>query len=175
MPEPPGSRVDEHGDLTRMPRPEDGCRGRVEDLIDALHFEEVIARAESAKLLEPACTGLLAHRIRRGTGDRALRLDARKILRPAEPPRDRPGSPMREHLVQIRLGQPKPPAGANARGHVLEKTVRKRPEVRRDLLVGERRGEQPDPAVDVVSYAARRDHAIVEPHGGHAANRKAVA
>ena len=63
----------------------------VEDVIDDLHFEEVVARAERAALLRAALDGVVADRVRVGAVEAAVGLGVVDVAR-ASPGRGRRGS-----------------------------------------------------------------------------------
>jgi hypothetical protein len=76
--EPAGSAVDHHADLAAG-EPELRGDGRIEDLRDFLHLEEVVTRAQAAHLVQAALDSPRTDLSRSGTGDHAFVLAPRQV------------------------------------------------------------------------------------------------
>ena len=169
------ARVDHHHHLAGRD-PEGGGRLAVEDLVDHLHLEEMVAGAQAADLRQAALQGLPADRV--GVGARAWR----------RPPRCGRGPPRRPGRARPGTARPARPAGAARAG--VSRSAPRAPvpwgtrrielvqqllESRGDVVPAQAGAHQPHAAVDVEADAARRDHALALVDGGHAADGKAVA
>src|SRR5918995_881251 len=168
MPEPARARVDQHRHLI-VAKPVDLGRGRVENALNALKLDEVVARAHRPELAGTPVARSVRNRGRVGAGEAAAGLGAVEILRAAERPR-----PLPEHGVDLRT-----PAGtafrlAGAGRNGTGDLVHERLPPAAEVGLGQRQGEQAHPPVDVGADAPPRDDTLGEVGGGDAADREAV-
>ena len=174
--EPARARVDQDRDLALAQA--ELLRGRaVDQLLDALDLDEVVARADRAEL-----AGAPLARPRRdvpgvGALEAALGLGRADVVVAADPALlDEPPRPLLEHRVELGAAQRERPALARAGGHAPRDRLDERAAAAGvELAVRERGREQPHAAVDVVADAAGGDDAVRRRGRGQAADREAVA
>ena len=171
--EPARAGVDEHGHLAHG-EAEGLRRGRVEDLVDALHLEEVVARRRACRPGRGRAGG------RAPTRPRGRR---RAAVPPTRSGRDVLGSrrarsargPSRSTASSSLRSEVERAAAARAGRDPPRELVHERLPPQPQLGLRERQREQADAAVDVVADAAGRDDAVGQRGGGDAADREAVA
>jgi hypothetical protein len=162
--------VDEHRQLF-LAEAEHSGRRTVEEPVDALELDEVVARAHRSELSGAALARPLGDRGRVRLGEPALRLRPLDVLVPLG---DRPRA-LAQHAVE-RVAPP-------VRATLLARPGRDRPRELVDerfapaaqLLARQRQRQQPHAAVDVVAHAAGRDDAVRQLGRGEPADREAVA
>ena len=167
--------MDHDDDLSRLDPESTG--GRV--VVDAIHhldLEEVVARAETAELVEPALDCVLADILDVVDGERTLVFTALEVVARAIAGVDREPRSAAQHLTdrrRIELEQTAGPcAGRNAPGQPRHQAV----EQWLHLVERETGAEQANPAGDVEANATRGDDAIPVDIGCRdAADGKAVA
>ena len=79
------------------------CGRRVGDLVDRLHLQEVVSRAQAAHLVQAPRQRPVAHRYGIGAGEDPTVLAAGEVLGVAEAPLDRLHRPAGKHPAQLRL------------------------------------------------------------------------
>jgi len=152
VPEAAGAAVDHDDHLPRLDA-QGGGRVAVEDLLDDLHLEEVIAGAQGAHLVLSPFEGALADRVRVGAGQAAPVLHRIQISGGTIAVFYGPAGPLGENLLFFAARQPQGPFRAHARGHMLEQGGDDLLHLRADLLRVEVGRHQATAAVDVVPQA----------------------
>ncbi len=151
-------------------------RGRlVEDLIDDIDFDEVVARAQRAQLVARPLIGPGADLVRVGAVDAAVLLGALQVHLRGVAALQRPARPLAHHLVHLLAAQLELAAAADAVGAVALQLRRQVVQVGGDVVAAEARAQQPHAAVDVIAHAAGGDHAVGHAGGDDAADGEAVA
>ena len=151
-------------------------RQRIENRVDLLHFEVMIAGAERAHFVALAVLGLIGHRPRIGAGHAAVFLDARQILRPPVAAIHRPARAAGQHGVQLGGVQVQSAALAEPGRDGLEQRLDQRCLDRLQLGAAEPGMQHAHATGDIEADATGRHHAAVgRIEGGHAADRKAIA
>ena len=156
-------------------RPQARGGGRVVNVRDALHLDEVVAGADRAELAGAALLGALRDRCRVGPGQAAARLGALEVVRRPDPSLDERPRPLAQHAVEVGAPEAQLPVLAHAGRHRARELVDERLPAPVQLRLGERQREQADAAVDVVADAAGGDDAVRRLERGDAADREAVA
>ena len=166
--------MDHHRDLAGADA--EGARGPlVEDLVDHLDLEEVVARAQRAELRPAAVERLAAHRGDVRAGHHPALLGVLEVVgRAVPPPGEERGSLFGEPL-ELALPEPQRAVRPGALRDAAHQLVHERLEPRPHVLEPEARAQQPHAAVDVVAHAAGRDHAVRLVHGRDAADGEPVA
>src|SRR5262249_11372019 len=147
--------VDHHADHVLF-QPQHRRGFLVEDLIDDLHFEEVVARAERAALLGAAGQGEVADVVGHGTVEAALGLGVLDIAARRQAAADQVARALGHELPQLLLVELVAARAAGAGGDVAEEIIYQRADLRFDLAEGEIGSDQTYPAVDIVAYPPRR-------------------
>ena len=149
----------------------------VVDLRHAVHLEEVVAAPQRADLVGAAEPGARRHGPGIGGGEPAALLAALDVVRRGrEAAPRRPARPLREHLVELGVGERGDGvARADAGGDVAVELGGDRVPARADHLRVERGRHEAHAAVDVVADAARRHGPALRVHRGDAADGEAVA
>ena len=156
--EPARARVDEHHDFVLVKPQPFGDPG-VEDPLDVLDFEEVIAGAEGSRLRQPPGLCTVAHGRRVGALEAPVFLHRLEVLHIPVAVRHHPGGAFGEHFVELLVREPDVALAACTRWDVAEQLVDEFTRFGADFLDGQGAREQAHAAVDVESHAARRDHA----------------
>jgi hypothetical protein len=167
--------VDEGGDLALT---QAECAGglRVEDPLNHLHLDEVVAGSHRPELALPARAGALRDRTRVRTRQAAAGLGALEVIgRPDPVPFDEGSCPLPQHPVELRAAHLESPVPTHPGGNRARDLVHQRRPSFAQLRFVERQGQQPHTAVDVVADAAWRDHSVRRLGRGDPANGKAVA
>ena len=148
----------------------------VDHLVDDLHFQKMVARAERAALVAAAFEGPLADEIGLGVGQAAAGLGVFDVAGRGPAARDQIRRPFGQQTAQLLAAEQVRPARAHAGRNAAEEGVHQLVQPRLNVLVGEVGAHQPHAAVDVVADPARRNHAALGRIGGrHAADAEAVA
>ena len=166
-------QVDHHG--SRGADPERLRRGRIEDLVDGLQLEKVIARAQRAELAGAALLGTRRNGARIGAWHRPGLLGNFKVLGPAVSLVDGPGRAAAKHSIHRLVRQSDAALGPHARGHGAEERIQDLVKPRTKVRLREVRADEPHSTVDVKTDAARRYHPVAHVGRRHAADRKPVA
>ena len=174
VPQPARAGVNQHGDLAFV-QTHDLGRGRVEHPVDDLDFEEMVARAERAALVETARDRAIADPPRIGALEAAARLGDQQVVLGSVAQVDDVGRPFRHQPGQLRLVELIASALADAGGNVAKELIHQRPDPILDVAPRQVGAQQPHAAVDVVADAAGRDHAPFLGVGrGHSADAEAI-
>lgn len=170
----PRSAVD--GDRDRpLPQAEGSRRPFVEDVLDHVELEEVVAGAEGAQLREAPLPRLVADLGRVGLRHAAVLLRRIQVLLPAVSVLHGPLRAVEEDLVQLLVSDPREALGPESGRHVPVQLVDELVPPPVEVLYRQVGPDQADPAVDVEPYAARGDGAGAGVHRGDAADGEAVA
>ena len=110
--------VDEHDDLVFM-KAQCLRNRRLEDAVDVLNFQEVVAGAERAHLRQAALLGAIADGGRVGAIDRAAFLAVLQVSAVAVPVLDHPRRAFLEQVLQVFVGNPDLASAPRARRHVV--------------------------------------------------------
>src|SRR5262249_16011760 len=147
-----------------------------EDMIDDLHFEEVVARAERAALLGAARLGVIADGVRVRAVEMSVRLRVLDVAALAVSLADDVARPLREqprHLAAAELVTARLAGGG---GNVLEEAIDQLAQMVLHFAVEEIRPDQTYAAVDIVAHPPRRYHtSVIRIRRAHAADAEAVA
>src|SRR5512140_467577 len=127
---------------------------RIEDLIDHIDFNEVVARAERADLLPPARLGPVGYLARIGPVDAALFLGAGKVALGGIAVALRPGRTIAQDALQLGDAHLKARLADAARAVAVEQGG-KLIKLWLGLLELDARGQQPHAAIDIVANGAR--------------------
>src|SRR5436190_23039239 len=165
MAETTRSGVDEYRHLP--PAEAVRLRSRIEDLVDALHLDEVVAGTHRPELPAAALLRAPRDRVRIGAVEPAVRLRAVDVLRTL---RDDAAAFAQDALQVDALSAFASCARRNGARDLMHE---RRPPVA-ELVDVERKREQPHAAVDVVADSTRRDDAVGELHRGQPADREPV-
>jgi hypothetical protein len=151
MAEPSRPRVDEHGHLV-TPQPERLGGRCVEDLCDALHLEEVVARSQRAELVGAALAGAVGHRPRVRVREAALRLGVLDVAGTSDAVLGQQDARSAdEHSIQRVVGESQRAAMAGPDGNASRDLVHQALRAVAQLGGAPAGGR----AVDVVAHAAR--------------------
>jgi hypothetical protein len=166
----------DHHDHPTGEQAERSRRPLVEDVGDGLDLDEVIPGAHGAELV-----GAPPLRPRRDVGrirarKPAARLEVIEIRGVPVPARHYLLGPPSQHRIEVVGPKCEAPPAPDPRRDLPEDRRAESVESRLRLLQGERRAQQPDPAVDVVSdHPGRDDPAVSDGGGRDAADGAAVA
>ena len=167
--------MDQHGDLP-LAQAHDARRVLVEDPVDDLDLEEVVARAERAALVVAPGDGLVTDPVGVGAVEPAVRLGEPQVA--LRPPAllDDVGRALLHQPLQLRLVEQVLAALADAGWDVAEELIDEWPDPGLGVLPVEFRPQEPDAAIDVVADSPGRDDAPRLGVGrGHPADGEAVA
>ena len=121
----------------------------------------MVAGADGAELVGAASPGPVRHGADRGALEPATRLGELHVLvRPDAAHLDQRARPLDEHALELAFAQGERAAAAAARRRSARDLVDERLLAPAELVHGDRQGEEPDAAVDVVTHAARRDDSV---------------
>jgi hypothetical protein len=166
--------MDQHRQLAVAETERVGCPA-VEDAVDALELDEVVARAGRAQLTSAALMRALGDRLGLGAGQAAARLGPLEVVRAGEAATDERTRAGTQHVIQLLRGEQDRAMPARAGRNRARELVHERLSTRTELLGRQRQREQPHAAVDVVADAARRDDPVRQSGRRDTTDRKTVA
>src|SRR2546427_426023 len=152
--QPARARVDEDGDGAWR-EPEAVRRRLVEALRHVADLDEVVPTPDGAELVLTALLGALGDACGIGAGEGPAALDRFQVRVVPIPVGHRPAGAVAQHAIELAMIQAKVgPPRAHARWDGREQRIDQLPQARSHVADRERRGEQPNPAVDVVTHPA---------------------
>jgi hypothetical protein len=174
--ETPGAAVNHDTDLA-LGQAEPLRRGGIVDLLDCLHLEEVVARAQAAHLAQPPVHRPRADLPGIGLGDSAPVLTACQVTLAAITLVERVAGATGQHVPHVPgAGQLPDAAGARPSRDSGSQPVHEGAEDGHDLAAAQIGGEEADAAGDVEADPAGRDHSTGRRVGGRdPADREAVS
>ena len=169
-----GAAVDGDRDLP-LPEAEGLGGGLVEDVLDHIQLEEVVARSEGPQLGEPPLAGLVADLGGIGIGHVAVLLGRIEVLLPAVAVLHGPFGAVHEDVLQLLVSDLREALGAESRRDVPVELVHEVVLPVADVLEGEVGLDETDSAVDIESYASGGDRSRVGVHGGDPSDGESVS
>ena len=173
--EPPAAAVDHDQDLPKSPDAEGPGRLRVEDLLDLLDLEEVVAAPQRPELGDAPLEGPVGDAVGRRVLHPAVFLCAVEVIAGPVAVGDRPLRPLDQDLLEDAGAELGDAALAHSGRDLLEDLGQELFSQGTNVLLRVIGLEQADPAVDVVADAARRDDAVLGIEGRHSPDREPVA
>ena len=107
----------------------------VEDVIDDLHFQEVVAGAERAALLRPAVEGVVGHAIGVGAVEAALGLGVVEVAARRQAAAEQVARPLAQQMRQLLVVELVAPGAADAGRHVAEQRLDQRSQLRLHVAI----------------------------------------
>ena len=150
-------------------------RRPIEDVLDALQLDEVVARTESAELTGAAVVRPCRDGGGIGSREASSGLGAFQVVLGPDPAADEDARPEAQNVVQHPARESKRAVPAGAGRNRPRDLVHEPFATPTELVLRQRQDEQPDAAVDVVADAAGRDDPVGERRRGDASHREAVA
>src|SRR5262245_28071352 len=166
--------VNQNGDAILLEVVPGGSR-LIENFINVLNFEKVVARAERSELAFSAELSAFAHHVGIRPGDAAALFGLVKVCFRAHSMVDCPARSLFENAVQIGVGSFEVTGLTGSGRNVAKQLMHQLTELRPHFVHFQRSAKQTHAAIDVETYAARRDHAVLLINGCNSADRKAVA
>jgi len=157
-------------------QPQDLGRRPVDDGVDDLNFQEMVAGTQGAELVAAALQGPLRQQVGIGAVNASALLDMPEILLPAQTAAHHPGGSFAQHLVLFGHGQAQiATMGTDPRRDVAQQCIGQFRQARPNVCHLQLRSQQAHAAIDIVTYPPGGNHPLVRIEGGDTADGKSVA